>query len=301
METLLTAPILELQQVRRLYGTSEKGVHELSFQLRHGERVALLGLNGAGKSTVFRLIAGLLIPDAGEVRIENHSLRLQRSRALKKLGYLPENAPLPLELTPQQYLTLECQMRGVLPQIHLEKLMAACELGDVRHSPIGVLSRGYRKRVALAGSCVHGPELLLLDEPTAGLDPHQVEQFRRLILQVSENCAVLVSTHVLAEVEMICDRCLILHHGRLKDDLSLPCSSQGLYRVQYQGQLKNSPNLPYQDCGDGWKESCLSGIKKPEAWLSENIQAGGVIRHWAPLTRRLEDIFLEKIQREVEL
>jgi ABC-2 type transport system ATP-binding protein len=291
-------PILEIRGVKRLYGQGGKGVRDLSFSLKHGGRVALLGLNGAGKSTTFRLIAGLLIPDEGELCIAGYSLAKYRAKALQLLGYLPENAPLPLELTPKQYLDFECQLRGLQPSGRCAQLVEACELGEVLHSPMGTLSRGFRKRVALAGSLVHQPQLLLLDEPTAGLDPHQVEQFRRLILTVSELCTVLVSTHVLAEVETLCERCLILHHGRLKEDLALPCGSKGMYKVEYLGNLKDSSLSETKDIGSGWKESSLSNLHEPEHWLQKQIQAGVSIRCFTPLTKRLEDIFLEKTQRE---
>lgn len=300
---------LELKGVKHIYGKRGKGVRDLSFSIERGERVGLLGLNGAGKSTTFRLIAGLLLPQAGSMAVAGHDLSEQTQRAREVMGYLPENAPLPLELTVLQVLELECELRGLSCRAaeqknRLASLVQDCELSEVLKVPIRQLSRGFRKRVALACSLVHSPQLLLLDEPTAGLDPHQVDQFRRLIAKVSEHCATLISTHVLAEVEAICQRCLMLHEGELKADLPLPIASEGWYEAELQGacrgDLQSLRHVEYTELEDAWTRvrfQLPEGLS-PEAWTNEMVQSGRSLRMIRPLVKRLEEIFLERTQPE---
>jgi ABC-2 type transport system ATP-binding protein len=296
------APLLSLEHVSQLYGKSQQGVRDLSFELHRGEKVGLLGLNGAGKSTAFRLITGLLSPDEGQIHVAGHALHRHPNKAREQLGYLPEHASLPLELTARQVIQLEADMRGVsvgndFAEDYFLELIADCELQDVLDRPLKQLSRGYRKRVALAASLIHRPALLLLDEPTAGLDPHQVDQFRRLIDKVSRRCAVLISTHVLAEVEMICQRCLILHDGALKDDLAIPVMSDGTYEVQMKDGVRGDvPNSELLGEIDGWSHLRMSLDEAPEMWLTRVVNKGCKVRDFRSCSPRLEEIFLAKTQ-----
>jgi ABC-2 type transport system ATP-binding protein len=285
---------LRLKSVTKKYGRKSRGVQNLSFELKKGEKVGLLGLNGAGKSTTFRLIAGLLKPDVGQIDFCDSPSRAEQT--LGMLGYLPEHASLPLELRVEKYIRLEAELRGVSPALRFDELVEACELQEVLGKRIKALSRGYRKRVALAGALIHGPSLLLLDEPTAGLDPHQVGQFRRLIDKVSKDCAVLISTHVLAEVEAICRRCLILHEGQLKADLAIPIEQKGLYEAELKGVVKGDVHgAELLGERDGWARVRLVPEPSPEEWL-RYIMSVGECRSLVPCIEKLEDHFLSLTQ-----
>lgn len=286
--------VLKVEGLDHAYGASERGVFGLNFSLTKGERVALLGLNGAGKSTTFRAIAGLIPLEKGKVFVGGLDLALARKRALGQLGYLSENSPLPLELTPRQYLVGECQLRGVPYERYTPSLIEEFELDSVLERPMFSLSRGFRKRIGLAASMCHGPSLLLLDEPTAGLDPHQVDQFRNLIKGVSRRCAVLISTHVLAEVEALCQRCLILHLGRLRSELTLPVEGDGRYFVEAQCSGER-PEGALSVEGDGHFCYETPPLMEPSQWLAERVRQGWRIRRFEPVQCSLEQDFLRII------
>jgi ABC-2 type transport system ATP-binding protein len=286
--------VLDVKDLNHAYGKSERGIFGLNFSLSKGERVALLGLNGAGKSTTFRAIAGLIPLEKTKVFIGGLDLASKRKEALGKVGYLSENSPLPLELTPRQYLVAECQLRGVSYERYTPSLVAEFELDSVLERPMFSLSRGFRKRIGLAASMCHGPSLLLLDEPTAGLDPHQVEQFRNLIKGVSRRCAVLISTHVLAEVEALCQRCLILHLGRLRSELTLPVEGDGRYFVEAQfsgGRPEGAFSVEGED------RFCYQTppLVEPSQWLAERVKLGWRVWRFEPVQRSLEQDFLRII------
>jgi len=174
------AILLKLDKISRRYSKKARGVSDLSFEINSNQRVALLGLNGAGKSTTFKLISGLLHPEQGSIEFNGCNLMKAPNSVRKKMGYLSEDIPLCRELSVLEHLKFQVNLFGAKSE-KLEQMIELCELGSVLHRPINHLSRGYRQRVALAGTFVHEPKLILLDEPTAGLDPHQVDQFRQLI------------------------------------------------------------------------------------------------------------------------
>lgn len=229
--------LLKIKGVSRKYSKKARGVSDLSFDIKPGERVALLGLNGAGKSTTFKLITGLLSPEKGSIEFDGQDMSKYTQVARKKMGYLSEDIPLCRELSVREHLKFQASHFMADPH-QLTPLIELCELKEVLNRPIGHLSRGFRQRVALAGTLVHQPKFLLLDEPTAGLDPHQVDQFRQLIKTVAKDCSLLLSTHILSEVEVMCNRCLILHEGRLLADVNLPFQSEKTWELccQIEGQ-----------------------------------------------------------------
>ncbi len=196
-------------------------VRDVSFQIPQGQVVAFLGPNGAGKTTTMRLLTGFMAPTSGSARIAGIDVQHDRLAAAEQLGYLPENGPLYLDMTPLGLLKFFGSARGMTgPELasRIDAVVTLCSLGTVANKPIGKLSKGYRQRVAMAQALLHDPEVLILDEPTSGLDPNQIQGVRRLIRDLGRSKTILVSTHILQEVEPVADRVLFLHEGRIVFD-----------------------------------------------------------------------------------
>jgi ABC-2 type transport system ATP-binding protein len=196
-------------------------VRDVTFEVPKGQVVAFLGPNGAGKTTTMRLLTGFIAPTKGSARIAGIDVQADRIAAAERLGYLPENGPLYSDMTPTGLLKFFGQARG-LGGSHLNRRMEAvigqCSLETVAHKPIGKLSKGYRQRVSMAQALLHDPEVLIMDEPTSGLDPNQIKGVRQLIRELGKSKTVLVSTHILQEVEPVADRVLFIHDGRIVFD-----------------------------------------------------------------------------------
>ncbi len=212
--------MLKVDHLSKSFG-GRKAVDQLSFSVGRGDVAACLGPNGAGKSTTMRMIAGVLEPDEGHVEIDGHSILTARRSAQAVLGYLPEGAPLYADLTPAEFLTFIARARD-LPKAEqrsaIERTIADARISSVASKRIGELSKGYRRRVALAGAILHDPEVLVLDEPTDGLDPHQKQAVRALVARMAPTKAILISTHTLEEVPAMCNRVLVIDRGRIVAD-----------------------------------------------------------------------------------
>jgi len=209
--------VIEALNLTRMFG-AVVAVSNLSFCVRPGEAVGLLGPNGAGKTTTFRLLTGSLSASSGDIRIMGRRLADSPIEARRHIGYMPENAPLYPEMTAGEYLTFRAELAGVRGKRRRQLSLDAAERADASSelgTAIGHLSKGFRQRVALAAALIGRPEVLLLDEPTAGLDPNQVEDVRDLVRELAKERAVLVSTHILSEVEATCERALVLSQGKL--------------------------------------------------------------------------------------
>ena len=196
-----------------------KAVRGISFHVSKGEIVGFLGPNGAGKSTTMRILTGYLPATAGEVRIAGHELLNESLEIRRKVGYMPENVPLYLDMRIVDFLAYRAALKGVPSRrvrAHVNEAMEQCGVEDVSRKVIGTLSRGYRQRVGLADALVHDPELLILDEPTAGLDPNQIRSVRELIKDLGRKHTILLSTHILPEVEMVCSRAIIINRGKIE-------------------------------------------------------------------------------------
>jgi ABC-2 type transport system ATP-binding protein len=196
-------------------------VRDVSFSIPRGEVVAFLGPNGAGKSTTMRLLTGFVAPTHGSARIAGIDVLTDRIGVAERLGYLPENGPLYPDMTPTGLLKFFGAARGMGGQWlahRLEAVIDQCSLESVAHKPIGKLSKGYRQRVSMAQALLHDPEVLILDEPTSGLDPNQIRGVRKLIRELGQSKTILVSTHILQEVEPIAGRVLFIHEGRIVFD-----------------------------------------------------------------------------------
>ena len=209
--------MIELAHVSRSFG-SFKAVDDIGFSIRTGEIVGLLGPNGAGKTTTMRMITGFLDADAGTVAIDGRDIRTDEIGAKRKIGYMPESAPLYEDMIVEDYLNYIAAMQNVSAKERVPFLCEACGLSEVMHKNIGELSRGFRQRVGLAHALMNDPEILILDEPTSGLDPNQIGEVRRLIKELGKTRTVIISTHILGEVEMLCDRVIIISHGKIVAD-----------------------------------------------------------------------------------
>ena len=215
--------MIEVRNLTRKYGTFT-AVNSVSFTIPQGQIVGLLGHNGAGKTTTLKILTGFLEATSGSVHIDGMSIDDHRLAIQSRIGYLPENSPLYPEMTVVEYLSYVAEMRG-LPTGQwasaIREAVAATELGPKLMSKIETLSKGYRQRVGVAQAILHKPEILILDEPTNGLDPTQILAMRHLIKNLAKAATVIVSTHILTEVEAICDRALIILDGRLAVDSQL--------------------------------------------------------------------------------
>src|SRR3954451_15437880 len=194
-------------------------VDSLNFEVARGEIVGFLGPNGAGKSTTMKILTGYLPATSGRVSIAGFDIFEQSLEARQRLGYLPENTPLYHDMRVGEYLRYRASLKGVAWRKVRERVgdvLALCSLGDVERKLIGALSKGYRQRVGLADALVHDPDLLILDEPTIGLDPNQIRQVRELIKNLGGKRTVLISTHILPEVEIMCSRVIVIHKGKIR-------------------------------------------------------------------------------------
>ncbi len=190
----------------------------ISFQVQRGEIMGFLGPNGAGKTTTLRILTGLLEPTEGAVRVEGMDVSTHPVEVRRRIGYLPENVSLYPELRVEEYLLYRAAIKGVARgqrRARLDEVLQRCALGDVRRRIIGRLSKGYRQRVGLSDCLIGHPSILILDEPTVGLDPHQIRQTRDLIKELGRQTTILLSTHILPEVEMICHRVAIIDKGKI--------------------------------------------------------------------------------------
>ncbi len=193
-------------------------VDDVSFEVERGEIVGFLGPNGAGKTTTMRMLTGYLSMDAGSIEVAGYDVVRQPLEVRRRIGYLPESCPLYPEMRVDEYLRFRAELKGVKAaarKAKINEVKEQCGLTDVGKRIIGQLSKGYRQRVGLADSLVHDPDLLILDEPTVGLDPFQIRQVRELITQLAKRHTILLSTHILQEVEAICERILIIKDGRI--------------------------------------------------------------------------------------
>jgi ABC-2 type transport system ATP-binding protein len=212
--------MIEAQGLSKYYGNFT-AIRDVTFRIPQGEVVAFLGPNGAGKSTTMKLLTGYLSPSAGVAKIAGHNMAIDRLAGSSRLGYLPENGPLYLDMTPRALLNFFADARGLSGTRKKERIDAVidlCALGSVIGKPIGKLSRGYRQRVGMAQVLLHEPDVLILDEPTAGLDPNQIHEVRETIRKLGKSKTILLSTHILQEVEAMAGRVLFIDEGRLVFD-----------------------------------------------------------------------------------
>lgn len=224
-------PMIQADRLSKFYGIFA-ATREISFDVYQGEVVAFLGPNGAGKSTTMKILTGYLSPSQGVAKIAGHDMNTDRLEGSKKLGYLPETGPLYPEMTPYSLLDFFAEARGMNKKTKINQIAKAvelCALGSVIYKPINKLSKGYRQRVGMAQALIHEPDVLILDEPTSGLDPNQIRGVRETIKRLGQEKTILLSTHILQEVEAMADRVIMINEGRkVYDGLLEDMDSAGL-------------------------------------------------------------------------
>ncbi|MBQ9631159.1 MAG: ATP-binding cassette domain-containing protein [Treponema sp.] len=243
--------MIEVSHLSKNYGTF-RAVNDVSFSIPTGQIVGLLGPNGAGKTSTMRIITGFLKPSEGTISIDGIPIEDDPVSAKRKIGYMPESAPLYSDMIVEDYLRYIATMQGENADKKIPLVCNECGLKEVMHKNIGELSRGYRQRVGLAHALMHDPEILILDEPTSGLDPNQIGDVRNLIKEIGKTRTVIISTHILGEVEMLCSRVIIIANGKLVAD-----SPTEQLRSRYAHKL--SVKITVASCSE---EELVNEIKK---------------------------------------
>lgn len=271
--------MIDVQQISRFYG-SFAAVDGISFSVAKGEIVGLLGPNGAGKTTTMRMITGFLEPSSGTILIDGKNILDDPRAAKQKIGYMSEAAPLYGDMITADYLDYVAGVHGVNADVQIPHLAQLCGLTEVMHKNISELSRGYRQRVGLAHALMNDPEILILDEPTSGLDPNQIIEVRKVIKEIGKTRTVIISTHILGEVEMLCDRVIIISRGKIVAD-----SPTSEIRTRF-GQ-SSSICLQVAGC----RLSDLENALKPIAGISAvSVSSGELHSPDGPLSRALLSI-----------
>jgi len=220
---------IKVTEISKVYGT-QKALDNISFQLYKGEIVGFLGPNGAGKSTMMKILTTYLQPTEGAAIVNGHDITSATRRVQESVGYLPEHNPLYLEMYVKEYLSFNAGIYKI-PKARISEVIQLTGLQDEVHKKIGQLSKGYRQRVGLANALLHDPEVLILDEPTTGLDPNQLVEIRGLIKNIGAEKTILMSTHIMQEVEAICDRVIIINKGKIVADHSLSALREGQQQI----------------------------------------------------------------------
>jgi gliding motility-associated transport system ATP-binding protein len=209
-----------VSDLAKFYGNS-KAVDDISFEVHSGEILGFLGPNGAGKTTTMRIITCYLSPNRGSVSVEGYDVQRESLSVRKLIGYLPEQNPLYADMNVLEYLEYTAKLQGVVNPLiprRIKDMVEGCGLGEMKHKDIGQLSKGYRQRVGLAAAMIHDPKVLILDEPTSGLDPNQIVEIRSLIKELGKQKTVILSTHILSEVQAACNRVIIINRGKIVAD-----------------------------------------------------------------------------------
>ncbi len=241
--------MIEIKDLHKSYG-DKHAVRGISFKVEKGEVLGFLGPNGAGKSTTMNIISGYLSMTSGSVIINGHDILDEPEEAKKCIGYLPELPPLYLDMTVLEYLTFVCDLKKVPKdqrKVQLAKILSMVKITDVADRLIGNLSKGYKQRVGIAQALVGDPEILILDEPTVGLDPNQILEIRKLISKLAKTKTIIISSHILSEIQAMCDRVVIINHGKVAaidtiTDLSARLTGNSKLLLCFKGAIKDVIN-----------------------------------------------------------
>lgn len=278
--------MIEMHALSRRYDDL-LAVDNLSCRIAQGEVVGLLGHNGAGKTTIMKMLTGFLEPSSGTIRINGHNMATQRKSIQKELGYLPENCPVYSDMTVADYLAFRADMLGVPTSEQpaaLRQALVHTGLADRAMHSIATLSRGLRQRVGVAQAILHHPSIVILDEPTNGLDPEQIGQMRNLVRGLAEHATVIISTHILSEVEAVCERVLMMRKGKLALDARLD-------------ELEQEASLVLEVGSDAdltAAVSALDGVQKVEATAANAYRLQLAEGGWQPTAARVAELVHSK-------
>jgi len=301
-----------VEGITKTYG-SQKAVDNLSFRVKPGEILGFLGPNGAGKTTTMKAITCYLATNEGDIKIGGVSVNENPEEVKKHIGYLPENNPLYQDMPVIDYLNFVAGLFGFEKkeiESRVGEMIRVCGLKGEKHKKIRELSKGYRQRVGLAQALVHDPEVLILDEPTTGLDPNQIVEIRELIKKIGREKTVILSSHILAEVEATCDRILIINQGKIvadgtAEELRRQARGNEILKVGIGGAgrneafeaLKNLPTIALADFSetdpDGFEIQSHEGVSSAKAIFSLCVEKGWYLRQLTPVETKLEDVFRE--------
>ncbi len=312
---------IEIRNLTKRYDTTV-ALEQISFEVQRGEIMGFLGPNGAGKTTTLRILTGILAPTSGSIRINGLDAETQSLEVRRQIGYLPENVALYPEMRVQEYLDYRARIKGV-PARRVRQAVAdvtdRCALTEARRKLIGRLSKGYRQRVGLADCLIAKPSILILDEPTVGLDPHQIRQTRELITVLGQTSTVLLSTHILPEVEMTCQRVTIINEGKIvavdtPANLRQGLSGRQLIHVELRGdladveqalrQVEGVARVQPQGRTDGFvtfEIEAHSGSDVREAIFHLAVARQWPIRQLAQVQASLEDVFIHLTTHEQDV
>ena len=301
-----------VDNITKMYG-QQKAVDHLSFSVKTGEILGFLGPNGAGKTTSMKAITCYLTPNDGDIFVGGISVRDNPDEVKKHIGYLPENNPLYFDMPVIDYLKFAARLQGVGKESlnqRVTDMVQVCGLKNEKHKKIRELSKGYRQRVGLAQALIHDPEVLILDEPTSGLDPNQIVEIRDLIRKIGREKTVILSSHILAEVEATCDRILIINEGKIvadgtSDELRRKAQGNEILKIKIEGGERNMvfeklKNLPTVELADIFSDDpklyeihSMKGNQSAKAIFDLCVANGWYLSQLTPVETKLEDVFRE--------
>ena len=301
---------IRIEHLTKRYG-QQTAVDDLSFRVSAGEVLGFLGPNGAGKTTTMRMICGLIAPHAGSIHVAGHDVATDADAVRRAIGYLPESNPLYEDMPVLDLLRFTARLQGVArdrEDVRIREMVDACGLGAEKHKKVGELSKGYRQRVGLAMAMVHDPQVLILDEPTTGLDPNQIVEIRALIKELGRAKTVIFSTHILPEGEAVCDRILIINKGRIvadgtPADLRAQVRGEQVVRLRIEDAARDAVLAGLADLGDvahadavpgtldRYEVRATQGADPARAIFQLCVRNGWVLTGLQAMETRLEDVF----------
>ncbi len=302
---------ITVENLTKQYG-SQKAIDAISFDVRPGEILGFLGPNGAGKTTTMKIITCFMAPSDGDVKVGNFSIHDNQEEIKKQIGYLPENNPLYYEMPVLEYLNFVAELQGVDKskiRNRIVEMVHLTGLNEEKHKKIGELSKGFRQRVGLAQAMIHDPEVLILDEPTSGLDPNQIIEIRKLIRELGREKTVVLSTHILPEVEATCDRILIINKGKIvadgsPDTLRKQAQGEEILKVQIADAVNRDELIsslqgiesvgivdPVADESGSFIVQSKEGKSSRRSIFQLCVQKNWILTEMTPIETKLEDIF----------
>ena len=301
-----------IKNLTKLYG-AQRAVDNLSFEVKTGEILGFLGPNGAGKTTTMKTIAGYIKPTEGTIRVGRYNVETDADKVKQVIGYLPEHNPLYSDMYVVDYLRYMAQLqllRADKINDRIYEMVNVCGLEGEKHKRISELSKGYRQRVGLAQALIHDPQVLILDEPTTGLDPNQIIEIRQLIRKIGHEKTIILSSHILAEVEATCDRILIINKGRIvadgtSDQLRKASSGCECVKITVENADRNDVVRVMQnidtvelidtmkDYPDSFEIQSKEGESSRRAIFNACVENGWVLTEMTPIETKLEDVFRE--------